>query len=333
MKLIDNHNRIHNYLRISLTDKCNLNCTYCNPNGIGSNKFAKSDLLTNDELIRVIKIFIEYFEFKKIRLTGGEPLARKNILDLFDKIAKIKSQNQFDLGITTNGTFLADKLKNLKEFGLDKLNISLDTLDRSKYKSITGSDKLTEVLQSIQKAKSLGFSPIKINTVIMKGVNDDEIHDMVQFAINENLNVRFIEYMPFSSNVWSDKNYLSSADIKNIIEQKFTLNELNSAKTDVAKSFSIKNSKGTVSLISSISNHFCGDCNRLRITADGNLKLCLFSAKDSEISLTNLLRTEELRNIDIANKISESVLNKKLNHPEIEELLNLESNNMLQIGG
>jgi molybdenum cofactor biosynthesis enzyme MoaA len=164
-------------------------------------------------------------------------------------------------------------------------------------------------------------------------VNDDEILDMVEFAIERDLNIRFIEFMPFSSNSWNDDNYISATEIKKMVEQKFSLIELNSDKSEVAKSYSIKNRKGTVSLISSISNHFCGDCNRLRITADGNLKLCLFSSKDGEISLRNLMRTNNLSDEQIADVISEALLNKNLNHPEIEELLKLESNNMLQIGG
>lgn len=333
MKLIDSHNRVHNYLRISLTDKCNLNCTYCNPNGIGAKGIKNSAMLSNEELLRLIKLFVVDFEFTKIRLTGGEPLARKDSLELFDSIRELKTKHPFALGITTNGTFLLDKLDNLKENGLDKLNISLDTLDKLKFKSITGSDKLNEVLNSIDKAIKLKFSPIKINTVIMKGVNDDEIIDMVDFAIKKNLNIRFIEFMPFSSNGWNDDNYISYDDIKKIVSTKYTLIPITANSSEVAKSFTIKGNKGTVSFISSISSHFCGDCNRLRITADGNLKLCLFSTKKNEISLKSFLRSENSSDETIGKVISDSLLNKKLKHPEIDELLKLESNNMLQIGG
>jgi molybdenum cofactor biosynthesis protein A len=333
LKLTDNHNRAHNYLRISLTDKCNLNCTYCNPNGIGSGGIQNSAMLSNEELLRLIKLFVVDFEFTKIRLTGGEPLARKNSLELFNSIRELKSEHPFDLGITTNGTFLFDKLEDLKEYGLNKLNISLDTLDKLKFKSITGADKLNEVLDSIDKAIALKFSPIKINTVVMKGVNDDEIIDMVDFAVKKDLNIRFIEFMPFSSNGWNDDNYISYDEIKKIVEQKHTLIAISSNPSEVAKSFTIKGNKGTVSFISSISNHFCGDCNRLRITADGKLKLCLFSSKDNEISLKSLLRSSNYSDVQIAKVISDSLQNKKLKHPEMEDLLKMESNNMLQIGG
>ncbi|MCF6270785.1 MAG: GTP 3',8-cyclase MoaA [Melioribacteraceae bacterium] len=333
MKLIDTHNRTHNYLRISLTDKCNLNCTYCNPSGNSFYGIQNSALLSNEELLRLIKIFVVDFEFTKIRLTGGEPLARNNILDLLESIGKLKSTNPFELGITTNGTFLLDKLESLKGLGLDKLNISLDTLDRLKYKSITGADKIDEVFSSIHKAITLSFSPIKINTVIMKGVNDDEIIEMVTFAIEKNLNIRFIEFMPFQSNGWNDDNYINYEEIKKIVEKKYRLIPIHSHPSEVAKSYAIKGNGGTVSFISSISNHFCGDCNRLRITADGKLKLCLFSPKKNEISLKSLLRSAKYNDADIANVISDSILNKKLKHPEIDELLKLESNNMLQIGG
>ncbi|MDA3859827.1 MAG: GTP 3',8-cyclase MoaA, partial [Melioribacteraceae bacterium] len=202
-----------------------------------------------------------------------------------------------------------------------------------KYKSITGSDKLEEVLSSIDKAIRLSFSPIKINNVIMKGVNDDEINDMVEFAIEKNLNIRFIEFMPFSSNGWNDDNYISYDEIKKIVEKKHTLIPISSNPSEVAKSFTIKGQSGTVSFISSISNHFCGDCNRLRITADGNLKLCLFSPKGKEVQLRKFLRDNNTTDTDIAKIISDSILNKKLEHPAIEELLKLDSNNMLQIGG
>lgn len=297
------------------------------------NKFLNSEHLTNEELLRLIKIFVIYFKFKKIRLTGGEPLARKSILKLFDSIGKIKSTNPFELGITTNGTLLGDNLKRIKESGLDKLNISLDTLDRSKFKSITGLDKFDDVLSSINEAIKLKFSPIKINTVIMKGVNDNEIIEMVEFAIEKDLNIRFIEFMPFSSNDWNDNNFISYEEIKNVVENKYTLIPISSDPSEVAKSFTIKGLNGTVSFISSISNHFCGDCNRLRITANGNLNLCLFSSKENQIPLTKYLRSENYDDTDIAKIISTSLLNKNLKHPEIEELLKLESNNMLQIGG
>ena len=333
MILTDNHNRAHNYLRISLTDSCNLRCTYCNPDGNELNKFRNSEQLTNKELLRLIKIFVIHFEFKKIRLTGGEPLARKNILELFDSIHKIKTTKPFELGITTNGTLLGENLKRLKDSGLDKLNISLDTLDRNKFKSITRLDKLDEVLSSINEAIKLNFSPIKINTVIMKGVNDNEIIDMVEFAIEKDLNIRFIEFMPFSSNGWSDNEFISYEEIKNIIEKKYTLIPKASNPSEVAKSFTIKGFYGTVSIISSISNHFCGDCNRLRITANGNLNLCLFTSKENQIPLIKYLRSSNYNDDDIARIISVSLLNKNLKHPEIEELLKLESNNMLQIGG
>lgn len=333
MKLKDNHNRTHNYLRISLTDNCNLRCTYCNPDGNDLNKFRNSEQLTNEELLRLIKIFVIHFEFKKIRLTGGEPLARKNILGLFDSIHKIKTTNPFELGITTNGTLLSKNLTRLKESGLDKLNISLDTLDRNKFKSITSLNKFDEVLSSINEAIKLKFSPIKINTVIMKGVNDNEITDMVEFAIEKDLNIRFIEFMPFSSNGWNDNNFISYEEIKNIVENKYTLIPISSDPSEVAKSFTIKGFNGTVSFISSISNHFCGDCNRLRITANGNLNLCLFSSKENQIPMTKYLRSGNYNDDDIAKIISTSLLNKNLQHPEIEELLKLESNNMLQIGG
>lgn len=332
IQLVDRFERIHDYLRISLTDKCNLKCLYCYPDG-ELEKLFHNQILTYDELTRLIKIFVSRLGTKKIRLTGGEPLARKDILTFFESLHQFKKENQFQLCITTNGTLLEDKIEQLKFYGLDKINISLDSLQRDRFIKITGKDCLNSVLRSIDLAESLGFSPVKINTVVMKGINDDEVLDFIGFAKDRNLNIRFIEFMPFSDNRWSENSFISYNEIKDRIAAKYELKEIHHNVQRVAKDFKIVNHKATVSFISSISNHFCGSCNRLRITSSGKLKLCLFTPVNEELDLRKLLRDDSVTDDEVVRFINKSLDRKNFQHPEVNELLKLEKNNMLAIGG
>ncbi len=331
--LIDSFNRVHDYLRISLTDKCNLNCIYCNPSEYKINKLQKNQILSFDELLRLINIFAGRLGIKKIRFTGGEPLVRKDVLNFLQSVYSLKQKYGFETGITTNGTLLEDKLESLKEYGINKLNISIDSLNPGKYKFITGKDNLIEVLRSIRKANELNYNPLKLNVVVMKNVNDDEILDFVDFIIDSYMNVRFIEYMPFGNNRWSKNEFISFDEIKNIIEEKYQLNEISRDKNLVAKDFSIKGHTGTVSFISSISNHFCGTCNRLRIDAQGKMKLCLFSSGENELNFKELLNDPNYNDDNISDLIQKALLPKPQVHPDISELIKLEENNMLNIGG
>ena len=333
MNLIDNFGRTHDYVRISLIDKCNLNCIYCNPDNSRTRFDFNKAILSYEELFRLIKILVRDLHMKKIRFTGGEPLVRKNILTFFATLHKIKSEFPFELCLTTNGTLLEDKIEKLKELGLDKINISLDSLQPERFFSITGKDNFHSVLRSIDKAESLGFSPVKINTVVMKGINDDEVIDFVEFAKDRNLNVRFIEFMPFSNNSWDQNIFISNGELIKTIETKYRLEELDLCREKVAKDFRIIGRKGKVSFISSISDHFCKSCNRLRVTANGNLKLCLFSRLDSELSLISLLRNPLFSDEAIASRIVIHLQNKKYMHPDINELISLQNNNMMSIGG
>ena len=332
-KLIDSFDRVHDYLRISLTDKCNLNCIYCNPLDYKINKLQRNQILSFDELLRLINIFAGKLGIKKIRFTGGEPLVRKDVLSFFQSVFSLKQKYGFESGLTTNGTLLEDKLVYLKNYGMDRLNISIDSLNPGKYKYITGKDNLIEVLRSIKKANELGFNPLKLNVVVMKNINDDEILDFVDFIIDSDMNVRFIEYMPFANNRWDKNDFISYNEIKNIIEEKYPLNEITSIKNLVAKDFSIKGHYGTVSFISSISNHFCGTCNRLRIDAQGKMKLCLFSSGENELNFKELLNDPNYNDDDISELIQKALLPKPQVHPDISELIKLEENNMLGIGG
>ncbi|HUX93124.1 MAG TPA: radical SAM protein, partial [Ignavibacteriaceae bacterium] len=270
---------------------------------------------------------------KKIRFTGGEPLVRKDIMHFFSSVSQLKQQYGFEFGLTTNGTLLEDKLDNLKSFGLDKLNISLDSLRPERFKYITGKDNLESVIRSIRKASEIGFEPLKINVVVMRFVNDDEIIDFVDLVKDSKMNVRFIEFMPFGNNRWNRDGFISYKEMKNIVEAKYKLTEETSFKNLVAKDFNIEGHSGKVSFISSISSHFCESCNRLRIDARGKMKLCLFSTGEDELSFKELLNNKDYSDDDICGLIETSLQLKKKIHPEVDELLKFEENNMLSIGG
>ncbi len=334
MKILkDRFNRIHDYLRISLTDKCNLNCIYCNPLEHHSKKLNKNEILTFDELLRLINIFSGRLGVKKIRFTGGEPLVRKNILEFFKSVHLLKIKYGFELGLTTNGTLLDNCLQELKRYGIDKLNISLDSLKPERFQYITGKDNLNTVIRAINKAADLGFNPLKINVVVMKNVNEDEVIDFVEFAKDTNLNVRFIEFMPFGNNNWNTDGFISSEEIKNIIETKYQLEEITGTLNLIAKDYSVAGHSGKVSFISSISNHFCKSCNRLRIDARGKMKLCLFSTGTNELNFKQLLNNPQFSDENISEKILTSLYLKEETHPRVEDLLKFEENNMLSIGG
>lgn len=331
--LKDNFNRVHDYLRISLTDKCNLNCRYCNPANSNSEKLSRTEILSYDELLRLINIFTGKLGIRKIRFTGGEPLVRKDILKFFEMVYPLKLKYGFEIGLTTNATLLEDKLFYLKKFGLDRLNISLDSLKPDKFKYITGKDSFDSVLRAIIKASELDFYPLKINMVVMKNLNDDEIMDFVEFAKDTTINVRFIEFMPFGNNHWKYDGFINSEEIKKIIEKKYPLIELSGIRNNVSKDYSIEGYNGKISFISSISNHFCDSCNRLRLDAKGKMKLCLFSTGENELNFKELLNTPNYSDDDISELIDYALQIKWKAHPAVEELIKFDKNNMLVIGG
>lgn len=332
MLLVDKHNRVHNYLRLSVTDRCNLNCIYCNPNNSFKYNSTNSELLTFEEIERIVKIFVNNFEFKKIRLTGGEPFARKDIDILIQMLGDLKEHQKFELSATTNGTLLNGRIKSLINSGLDRLNFSLDSLKKETFENITGFNKVDKTINALQSAKEAGLKNIKINTVVMKGINDSEILDFVDFVKNEDMTVRFIEYMPFSNNHYNANNFISMSEIIEIINSKYKLIEIVDKNSSVSKDFRIDEYKGKISVISSISDHFCNDCNRLRITSNGKLRLCLFSPNNDSLDLK-----EMIKNGNTDNEITEAIINsidyKQESHASIKELLVLENNNMISIGG
>ncbi|MGK9476352.1 GTP 3',8-cyclase MoaA [Melioribacter sp. OK-6-Me] len=331
MKLIDNFNRIHDYVRISLIDKCNLNCIYCNPSNMLAKYESNKSILSYEELFRLIQILLRDLEVNKIRFTGGEPLIRKNVLRLFEMISSLQNKYNFEIGITTNGTQLLNKIDLLHQYGVQLLNISLDTLNKTKFIAITGKDFFDETLYSIQRAVEIGFKSVKVNMVVIKNINDDELNDFIEFFKPYPITVRFIEYMPFYGNHWDISKFLSWKEMKEEIEKKFSLTEIVSNEK-VSRDFVVENTKLKVGFISSISNHFCDACNRLRITASGQIKNCLFS-EPSKIGLKSLLADHSVADETIVKFIQNSMQSKWQKHPDADELSQLQQNNMMRIGG
>lgn len=332
MELTDNFSRVHDYLRISLTDRCNLNCLYCNPITQKNIYIDNEEILRFDEIQRLIKIFAEYFNVKKVRFTGGEPLARKGFGSFVSGLKELKDKYGFKTAITTNGVLLADKIDEISECRIDHINISLDSLKPDVFKNITGKNQQHKVLSAIFRIRELSVNTLKINCVVMRGVNDNEIIPFADFAVTHNINVRLIEYMPFTNNGWNENSFISSPQIKKIIETKYSLEEI-SGKVSVSKDYLIKENKGIISFISSISDHFCNTCSRLRITAKGSLRLCLFSGEQQELDLKAYLRESSISDFEIAEEIMGFVKTKSEKHPAASELVKLDYNYMLKNGG
>lgn len=325
--LIDNFNRKHNYLRVSLTDKCNLNCFYCNPKD-KNNSYIKQNILSYEDVISILEKFVA-LGINKIRFTGGEPLVRKDVDKFFDLITENPNFGGITFGITTNGIFLDKYLEKLELAKISNINISLDSLQPEKFRKITGSDSLEKVLKNIRLVKTKKFANVKINVVSAKNMNDSEIIDFVEFAIENDLNLRFIEFMPFSNNSWNNAEFISSNEIMEIIQNKFDYQQVESTSVNT-KEYLIEGTNTIISTISPISQHFCDDCNRLRISSTGQLKLCLFSDKNEGLNLKEIIN---FNNFDFKNSIQNYLSKKKYKHPEIDELIKLNDLEMLSIGG
>ncbi|KAM6279282.1 molybdenum cofactor biosynthesis protein 1 isoform 2-T2 [Porphyrio hochstetteri] len=310
--LTDSFGRQHNYLRISLTEKCNLRCQYCMPEE-GVQLTPKSELLTAQEIITLARLFVKE-GVEKIRLTGGEPLIRPDVVDIVGELYKLEGLKT--IAVTTNGINLARLLPRLKEAGLNAINISLDTLVPAKFEFIVRRKGFHKVMEGIHKATELGYRPVKVNCVVMRGFNEDELLGFVDFTKDLPLDVRFIEYMPFDGNKWNFKKMVSYKEMLDTIKQRWPeLEKLPCEASSTAKSYKVPHFQGQISFITSMSEHFCGSCNRLRITADGNLKVCLFG--NSEVSLRDHLRSGASEE-ELVQVIGAAVGRKKKQHAEPE---------------
>jgi GTP 3',8-cyclase len=288
--MVDRYNRNINYLRVSITDRCNLRCIYCMP-AEGITCMRHEEILNYDEILRIIRISTE-LGIKKVRVTGGEPLVRRGIVEFIASLRTIEDLN--DISMTTNGILLADYAQALYSAGMRRINVSLDSLNAEKYASITRVGDLNAVLKGIDVAREVGFSPIKINIVAINGYNDDEILDFARLAFNTPYHIHFIELMPIGQAGNSiDERFLSNDFIKNRIETLGRLEHVKKKRNGMdgpADVYRLPGAQGRIGFISAISHKFCSTCNRLRLTADGQLRTCLLS--DKETDLKTPLRSE-----------------------------------------
>ncbi|XP_057285981.1 molybdenum cofactor biosynthesis protein 1 isoform X1 [Pezoporus wallicus] len=323
--LTDSFGRQHNYLRISLTEKCNLRCQYCMPEE-GVQLTPKSDLLTTQEIITLAKLFVKE-GVEKIRLTGGEPLIRPDVVDIVGQLRKLEGLKT--IAVTTNGMNLTRLLPRLKEAGLNAINISLDTLVPAKFEFIVRRKGFHKVMEGIHKATELGYRPVKVNCVVMRGFNEDELLGFVDFTKDLPLDVRFIEYMPFDGNKWNFKKMVSYKEMLDTIKQQWPeLEKLSCETSSTAKSYKVPHFQGQISFITSMSEHFCGSCSRLRITADGNLKVCLFG--NSEVSLRDHLRSGASEE-ELVQVIGAAVGRKKKQHAGMFNISQMKNRPMILI--
>jgi cyclic pyranopterin phosphate synthase len=328
--LTDDFGRKHNYLRISLIEKCNLRCTYCMP-ADGIVLSPKASLMTAEEIYAIAQTFVKY-GVDKIRLTGGEPTLRKDFPEIIAKLASLKTE----ISITTNGILINKHIDLLKQFNVNKINLSLDTLVASKFHSITLRDQFQSVIDNLHLLLNNDFK-IKVNVVLIKGFNDVEIIDFIMLSEFLPISIRFIEFMPFAGNEWDRSKMVSQKEILDQVQNHFLesdIEKLEDNKNFTAREFKIKNHIGSFGIISSITNPFCDGCNRIRLTANGKIKNCLFSNSETDL-LTAFRNGESLENL-----IGFSIRNKKkvragmntlddINNPA----LNLDNRSMIAIGG
>ncbi|KAF2271596.1 molybdenum cofactor biosynthesis prote [Westerdykella ornata] len=292
--LTDSFNRQHDYLRISVTERCNLRCLYCMPEAEGVQLSPPSHLLTSPEIFYLSSLFVSQ-GVTKIRLTGGEPTVRRDIVPLMQSIGSLRSRGLRELAITTNGISLNRKLDSLVEAGLTGVNLSLDTLDPFQFQIMTRRNGFDAVMKCIDRILELNRHganvKLKINCVVMRGLNERDIIPFVEMGREKDIEVRFIEYMPFGGNKWSEGKMIGYQEMLDIIRTKYPgLRRLPGHKNDTSKTFEVPGFVGKVGFITSMTNDFCGTCNRLRITSDGNLKVCLHG--NAEVSLRDLLRED-----------------------------------------
>lgn len=297
-KLIDTYGRVHRDLRVSLTDRCNLRCTYCMPAEFNS-WLPNESLLTTDELMTIIQVAVNA-GITEVRLTGGEPLLRPDIVEIVRQISKL--ENPPKLSLTTNGIRLAQLAKPLKEAGLERINVSLDTLQPERFNALTHRDRFADVLAGLQSAKSVGLTPIKINSVLMPGVNTDEAIDLLKWAISQDYQLRFIEQMPLDAGgIWERTNMVTADQIFETLSQEFKLTPKENRGSAPAEEFFVDGGPHTVGIIASVTRPFCGDCDRLRLTSDGQIRSCLFSRTETDVRA--ILRDDLIEHSDKLTRI------------------------------
>jgi GTP 3',8-cyclase len=345
---IDSHGRVMRDLRVSVTDRCNFRCMYCLPETEAAANFyrerwatvlsskpivrewqPKQNILTFEEIERAVRIAARH-GIEKIRVTGGEPLLRHNIERLISKLAAIPGVR--DVAMTTNGFLFQQKARALRDAGLHRVSFSCDSLSRDNFKRMTGRDGLDELLASIHLAKELGFAPVKVNAVIIRGINDDEIEVLADFAARESLALRFIEFMPLDSGrAWQREMVMPGKEILARLQKRFALERISTEnKSETAKRWRIPGTNAEIGIIAPVTEPFCGHCNRIRLTADGKIRTCLFSV--AEHDLRSLLR-ENSTDGEISQFLSRTILQKEDRHHIGEPEFQPASRSMSCIGG
>ena len=310
--LRDSYQRPIRDLRVSLTDRCNFRCFYCLPHGEPPIA-PKEQMLSYEEIDYVCEIFVS-LGIEKIRLTGGEPMLRRDIETIIRKLSRLRSSGLQDLALTTNGYYLPDRAQSLKDAGLDRVTISLDSLKRDVFKRMTGVDVLDKVLAGITAAKAAGLEPIKINAVIVRGHNEDEIADFAAFAREHDVKMRYIEFMPLDSgHEWARADVVSGKEIRERISERFPLARVDAARgSDTSARYRFADgAPGEIGIIAPVTEPFCGACSRIRLTADGQIRTCLFST--IEHSLRDVVRSGASR-AEIADYIHSVILKKEPRH-------------------
>lgn len=279
-QLVDTYGRVHRDLRVSLTDRCSLRCTYCMPANF-SDWIANEKLLTTDELVTVIGLCVDA-GITQVRLTGGEPLLRRDIVDVVRRINELPKPPRISL--TTNALRLAEVAQELKDAGLARVNVSLDTLDPVRFKEMTHRDRFHDVITGIEAAKAAGLTPLKVNAVLLKGVNDDEAIPLLRHALANDWNLRFIEQMPLDAgDLWARPVMVTADEIQSALEREFELTPVPSRGSAPAEEFYINGGPETVGIIASVTRPFCAACDRLRLTADGQFRNCLFARDETDV--------------------------------------------------
>lgn len=327
LEITDKYNRVHNYLRISLTDNCNLRCFYCMPEE--DYDFTPSSKLMQVEEIELLANVFVGLGVNKIRLTGGEPLVRKDAGKIILSLSKLPIK----LTLTTNGSRLNEFVEILEEAHISSLNISLDTLQTERFQLITHRDQFKKVYDNIQLLLKRNFH-VKVNMVVMKGLNHTEINDFIDWTKDEPVHVRFIEFMPFTGNHWASNKVFTMQEMLDAIKEKYEIIRLQDEKHDTAKGYKVEGHCGTFAIISTMSANFCGNCNRMRLTADGKMKNCLFSREETDL-LTALRNGEDVVPLiyrSVSNKAKElgGQFTTNFEHLQAEDIHN---RSMITIGG
>ena len=330
--LTDTFGRHHSYLRISLTERCNLRCRYCMPEQ-GVDLKPRDEILTFEEIERLARLFISE-GVNKIRLTGGEPLVRQDVEVVVDRLGRLRSEGLDTLAITTNGLLLRKKLDRLLGAGVNLFNISLDTLVADRFTHISrrqGHGLVVAAIDELLERAAVGNDlTVKLNCVVMRGFNDDEVIDFVRLAKDRPLEVRFIEYMPFDDNGWQDGELVPYRELLDRIAEELSFVRREDGPSATSKTYQVDGHTGTFGFITSMSEDFCDGCNRLRITADGNLKVCLFGP--AEVSLRDAMRAGDSDD-NLRQVISEAVSRKKARHAGMYTIAETQNRPMILIGG